>query len=109
MTGARALGTQNTSSAYAGGGFIFERPANGMHSARPQYLASRTAVNVTHRVISKGFITKDALVASVVGFAGYIAHVRCDSTRLTSHVVLTRAILVISTTFCTWQRVFFSC
>ena len=95
MVRASALRTQNTSGTHPGGRFIFERPANGMQSAGLECLASRTAVNVAHCIVSKGFIAKDALVAPAVGFAGYISHVRSNPTRLTGHVVLTRAILVI--------------
>src|SRR6266404_2037827 len=95
MAGASALRTQNTSGAHRRRSFVFQCPANEMHSARLEDLTSRTAVDVSHWIVSKGFIAKDALVAPIMGFAGYISHVRGDTARLTSHVVLTRAILVI--------------
>jgi len=57
-----------------------------MHSTRLEDLISRTAVKIVHWIISKGFIVKDALIAPMVGFAGYISHVRGDATRLTGHL-----------------------
>src|ERR1700720_2240060 len=96
MVGARALGAQNTSAAHSGWGLVFDRASHRMHATWPKDLTSRTAVDVIHRIISKGFIAEDVLLASRAGFEKRISHVGCDPGLLTSHVILSRPILGIS-------------
>src|SRR6266550_6778309 len=96
MVGARALGPQNTSATHSGGGLVFDRASHRMHATRPEDLTSRTAVDVAHRIISKGFIAEDVLLASRPGFEKRVSHVRGDPALLTSHVILSRPILGIS-------------
>src|SRR5436190_6462895 len=96
MVGARALGTQNTSATHSGWGLVFDRASHRMHATRPEDLTSRTAVDVAHRIISKGFIAEDVLLASRAGFEQRVSHVRSDSSFLTAYVILSRPILGIS-------------
>src|SRR6266446_10150568 len=96
MVRASALSTQNTDRTHSGGCLIFDRSANGMHSARLECLTGGTAIDVLHRIVSKSFIAKDAFFASSVGcVARCFSHVRRDLARLTGHVVFVGAILVI--------------
>src|ERR1700720_782131 len=76
---ASALRTQNTSATHLCAHFVFHGSANGMHSARLEGLTGRTAVDVAHGIINKGFISKDVSVAPVVRFAGGIARLPDNS------------------------------
>ena len=96
MVGARALGAQNTSATHSGWGLVFDRASHRMHATRPEDLTSRTAVDVAHRIISKGFIAEDVLLAPILRLTQRLAHVGSDPARLTSHVILSRPILGIS-------------
>jgi hypothetical protein len=48
-----------------------------MHPARLQDLTCRTEINVTLRIVTKGFIAEDAVVVSGVGFAGRVSQSFC--------------------------------
>src|SRR5712692_3575171 len=95
MVRASALCAPHTTGTHARGSFVFDGSANGMHSARLERLTCRTAVKIVHRIIRKGFIAKDAFLASKLRFAQRISHVGGNPPRLTRDIVFTRAILVI--------------
>ena len=69
MVRASALSTQNTDRTHSGGCLIFDRSANGMHSARLECLTSGTAIDVMQWSVSKSFIAKDRSLAPVLRFA----------------------------------------
>jgi hypothetical protein len=59
-------------------------------------LARRTAIDIHHRIIRKGFVAKDPFLTSCVrSVTGYFSHVRRHPTLLTADIVFARAILVI--------------
>src|SRR5439155_3995513 len=95
MVRASALSTQNTDRTHSGGCLIFDRSANGMHSARFECLTGGTAIDVMQWSVSKSFIAKDRSLAPVLRFTQRVSQVRSDPARLTGHVVFRRAILVI--------------
>src|SRR5207249_5525732 len=95
MVRASALSTQNTDRTHSGGCLIFDRSANGMHSARLECLTGGTTIDVVQWIVSKSFIAKDASPMCVLGLEERISHVCGYSTCLTLHVVFGGTILVI--------------
>src|SRR5437763_62469 len=95
MVRASALSTQNTDRTHSGGCLIFDRSANGMHSARIECLTGGTAVDVMQWIVSKSFIAKDRSLAPVLRFTQRVSQVRRNPALLTGDEVFGRAILVI--------------
>jgi hypothetical protein len=87
MVRASALSTQNTDRTHSGGCLIFDRSANGMHSARLECLTGGTAIDVTQWSVSKSFIAKDRSLAPVLRFTQRISQVRRNPALLTGDAV----------------------
>src|SRR5947209_10366812 len=95
MLRARALRAQNATDTYSDGSPVFGHARQRIDPVWFKYLTGRTAIDVLHWIVNKGFLAKDALRAPGASGASGISHMRGDPALLTGHIVFIRAILVI--------------